>query len=118
MVAGENMWGNIAAQIGGAHVRVTSILSDPNADPHLYESDVASALAVAEAGLVIANGAGYDDFVSQLLGATRNSGRVVALRGAALRFGRHVIWQGLDLDVAPGSAWPSSARTARARPRY
>lgn len=77
VVAGENVWGNIAAQIGGAHVQVTSILSDPNADPHLYESDVASALAVAEARLVIANGAGYDDFVSQLLGATRNSGRVV-----------------------------------------
>ena len=77
VVAAENMWGNIAAQIGGARVRVTSILSDPNADPHLYESDVASALAVAEAGLVIANGAGYHDFVSQLLGATRNSGRVV-----------------------------------------
>lgn len=77
VVAGENVWGNIAAQIGGAHVQVTSILSDPNADPHLYESDVASALAVAEARLVIANGAGYDDFVSQLLGATRNTGRVV-----------------------------------------
>ncbi len=77
VVAGENVWGNIAAQIGGAHVQVTSILSDPNADPHLYESDVASALAVAEARLVIVNGAGYDDFVTQLLGATRNSGRVV-----------------------------------------
>src|SRR5487761_1401534 len=84
VVAGENMWGNIAAQIGGAHVQVTSILSDPNADPHLYESDVASALAVAEAGLVIANGAGYDDFVSQLLGATRNSGRVVVTVQAVL----------------------------------
>ena len=84
VVAGENMWGNIAAQIGGAHVQVTSILSDPNADPHLYESDVASALAVAEAQLVIANGAGYDDFVSQLLGATRNSGRVVVSVQAVL----------------------------------
>jgi zinc/manganese transport system substrate-binding protein len=84
VVAGENMWGNIAAQIGGAHVQVTSILSDPNTDPHLYESDVASALAVAEARLVIANGAGYDDFVSQLLGATRNSGRVVVTVQAVL----------------------------------
>ena len=84
VVAGENMWGNIAAQIGGAHVQVTSILSDPNTDPHLYESDVASALAVAEARLVIANGAGYDDFVSQLLGATRNSGRVMVSVQAVL----------------------------------
>jgi len=76
VVAGENFWGNIAAQIGGPHVQVTSILSSPAADPHLYESDVASALAVAQARLVIANGAGYDDFMSQLLRATVNAGRV------------------------------------------
>jgi zinc/manganese transport system substrate-binding protein len=77
VVAGENFWGNIAAQIGGRHVRVTSILSSPAADPHLYESDVADAMAVAEAGLVIENGAGYDTFLSQLLGATTHPGRVV-----------------------------------------
>ena len=77
VVAGENFWGNIAAQIGGRHVRVTSILASPTADPHLYESDVANAVAVAEAGLVIENGAGYDDFLSQLLGATRHPGRAV-----------------------------------------
>ena len=77
VVAGENFWGDIAAQIGGRHVRVTSILTSPAADPHLYESDVANAVAVAEAGLVIENGAGYDDFVSQLLGDTRHPGRVV-----------------------------------------
>lgn len=85
VVAGENVWGNVAAQIGGAHVRVTSILSSPATDPHLYESDVASALAVAQARLVIANGAGYDDFLSQLVGATRNAGRVVVTVQAVLR---------------------------------
>ena len=74
VVAGENFWGNIAAQIGGPHVQVTSILSSPGTDPHLYESDIASALAVAQARLVIANGAGYDDFMSQLLGATVKRG--------------------------------------------
>jgi len=77
VVAGENFWGSIAAQIGGRHVRVISILSSPAADPHLYESDVASAIAVAEAGLVVENGAGYDTFLSQLLGATYHPGRVV-----------------------------------------
>ncbi len=76
VVAGENSWRNIAAQIGGLHVQVASILSSPGADPHLYESDVASALAVAQARLVIANGAGYDEFMSQLLGSTVNAGRV------------------------------------------
>jgi len=76
VVAGENSWGNIAAQIGGPHAQVTSILSSPGTDPHLYESDVASALAVAQARLVIPNGAGYDGFMSQLLAATVNAGRV------------------------------------------
>jgi zinc/manganese transport system substrate-binding protein len=57
--------------------RLTLILSDPAADPHLYESDVADAIAVAEAGLVIENGAGYDTFLTQLLGATMHPGRVV-----------------------------------------
>jgi zinc/manganese transport system substrate-binding protein len=77
VVAGENFWGNIAAQIGGRHVRVSSILTSPTTDPHLYESDVADAVTAAEAGLVIQNGADYDEFLSQLLGATRHQGRVV-----------------------------------------
>ena len=84
VVAGENFWGNIVAQLGGAHVRVTSILSSPTADPHLYEADVSNAVAVAEAGLVIENGAGYDDFLAQLLGATSNAGRVVVSVQAVL----------------------------------
>ncbi|MGE5135809.1 MAG: metal ABC transporter solute-binding protein, Zn/Mn family [Gemmatimonadota bacterium] len=77
VVAGENFWGNIAAQIGGRHAQVTSIISSPSADPHLYESDVATAIAVAQAELVIENGAGYDTFVPQLLSATRHPGRSV-----------------------------------------
>ncbi len=76
VVAGENFWGNIAAQVGGRHARVTSILSSPAADPRLHESDVASALAVSQARLVIASGAGYDEFMCQLLGAPVNAGRV------------------------------------------
>jgi len=77
VVAGENFWGSVAAQIGGSHVRVTSIVSDPNADPHLYESSAASAAAVGAAELVIENGAGYDDFLTKLLGATSGGNRAV-----------------------------------------
>jgi len=39
IVAAENFYGNIAEQIGGDEVSVTSIMSDPNVDPHEYESD-------------------------------------------------------------------------------
>ncbi len=79
VVAGENFWGNIASQLGGSRVSVTSIISDPNADPHEYESDAHDAAAIADAKLVIENGLGYDDFMKQLLGATRNSGRSVVV---------------------------------------
>jgi zinc/manganese transport system substrate-binding protein len=76
VVAGTNVWGNIAAQIGGDRVTVRSILTDPNADPHLFESDVRAAAAVAKARLVIANGLGYDDFLGKLLSAGHRRGMV------------------------------------------
>jgi len=76
-VAAENFWGDIAAQLGGPDVVVRSIISDPNADPHLYESDAADAAAVARADVVIDNGAGYDDFMSRLLGTGASSVREV-----------------------------------------
>ena len=38
VVAGENFWGSLVTQLGGAKVRVQSVVTDPNADPHEYES--------------------------------------------------------------------------------
>src|SRR6266851_4561497 len=77
VVAAENVYGDIAAQIGGAHVSVTSILSDPNADPHLFEPGTRNGLAVAQARLVIQNGAGYDAFMTKLENAAPSSHRLV-----------------------------------------
>jgi zinc/manganese transport system substrate-binding protein len=77
VVASTNVYGDITAQIGGAHVGVTSVLSDPNADPHLFEPGTQNGLAVAEAKVVIQNGAGYDDFMGRLESASPSSGRVV-----------------------------------------
>ena len=77
VVAGENFWGNIAAQLGGAHVSVTSIVTNPNADPHDYESSPKDARAFATANYVVLNGAGYDDWASKLLAANPNQGRKV-----------------------------------------
>jgi zinc/manganese transport system substrate-binding protein len=77
VVAAENFYGDIAAQLGGPYVNVTSILSDPNADPHLFEPGTANAAAVAEARLVVDNGLGYDAFMDRLLSASRNARRVV-----------------------------------------
>ncbi|GAC1302114.1 MAG: metal ABC transporter solute-binding protein [Ktedonobacteraceae bacterium] len=75
VVAAENFWGSIAAQVGGSHVHVTSIIVDPNADPHSYEPTTADARTVVQAQYVIVNGAGYDPWADKLLQANPVSGR-------------------------------------------
>lgn len=77
VVAGENFWGSIATQLGGSHVNVTSVVSDPNADPHQYQSNTDIARAFARANYVILNGAGYDGWGQKLLDANPVSGRKV-----------------------------------------
>lgn len=67
VVAAESFWGSIAGQIGGSRVHVTSIVTNPNADPHSYEPTTGDARAVALADMVIVNGSGYDPWMSRLL---------------------------------------------------
>jgi zinc/manganese transport system substrate-binding protein len=76
VVAAENAYGNIAAQIGGSRVSVTSILTDPNADPHLFEPGTSNGLAVAKAKVVLQNGLGYDAFMTKLENSAPSSDRI------------------------------------------
>jgi len=69
IVAAENFWGSLVSQIGGTHVQVLSIVSDPNADPHEYESNTANARAFATADYIVVNGAGYDEWADKLISA-------------------------------------------------
>ena len=77
VVAAENFYGDVVKQLGGRHVAVTSILSNPNVDPHEYESNVQTAVAVSKAQLVVENGAGYDTWMDKLLSASPNDSRIV-----------------------------------------
>jgi zinc/manganese transport system substrate-binding protein len=77
VIAGENFWGSIAAQLGGSRVSVTSIVTNPNTDPHEYESSAIDARAFATSDYVILNGAGYDDWGQKLLSANPSSSRRV-----------------------------------------
>ena len=70
IVAAENFYGGVARQIAGNSADVTSILSNPNQDPHEFTTDAATAKAVADADIVIYNGIGYDDWMDKLLGVT------------------------------------------------
>ena len=77
VVAAENFYGDIVRQLGAGHVSVISILSDPNVDPHEYESSVQDSVAVSQAQLVIENGADYDAWMDKLLAASPNPNRIV-----------------------------------------
>lgn len=77
VVAAENFWGSLMGQLCGTHCNVTSIVTDPNADPHEYEASSADARAIANANIVIVNGAGYDDWALKLIAASSNPNRTV-----------------------------------------
>jgi len=77
IVAAENFYGGVAKEIGGDEVTVTSILTNPNQDPHEFTSDAATAKTVADADIVIYNGLGYDGWMDKLLGVGGKKGRVV-----------------------------------------
>ncbi len=76
VVAAENFYGDIVKQLGGSHVSVTSIISNPNVDPHEYESSVKTAIQVSQAQFVIENGGGYDGWMDKLLSGSPNSNRL------------------------------------------
>ena len=76
VVAAENFYGDIVQQLGAGHVSVVSILSDPNIDPHEYESSVQNGIAVSQAQLVIQKGEDYDTWMDKLLSAAPNPNRI------------------------------------------
>ncbi len=81
IVAAENFYGDLATQIGGSHVAVTSILSNPDSDPHLFEASAETARALADAEVVIYNGADYDPWMDRLLSASGNASRSAIVAG-------------------------------------
>jgi zinc/manganese transport system substrate-binding protein len=77
VVAGENFWGSIVSQLAGKAAAVTSIVTDPNADPHDYESSSDDARAFARADYVVVNGAGYDGWATKLLSGNPSARRKI-----------------------------------------
>jgi zinc/manganese transport system substrate-binding protein len=75
VVAAENFWGSLAAQLGGSHVHVTSIINSPDADPHDYEPTASDGRQIAVADVAVVNGIGYDTWASRLLAANPRPAR-------------------------------------------
>jgi zinc/manganese transport system substrate-binding protein len=76
-IGAENEYANVLAQIGGRYVHVTSILDNPNTDPHTFEASPAVAQEVSSASLIVQNGVGYDSWISRMEAASPNSNRKV-----------------------------------------
>ncbi len=97
VVASTSVYGQIAHEVGGDSVQVTSIVSSASQDPHSFEPSARDQLAVRHADLVIENGAGYDAFVGALVSASGSKAPVVtavesspAWHGAVDGFNEHV----------------------------
>ena len=77
VVASTDVYGDIVKTIGGDAVAVTAVIDSPDKDPHEYEADAQTQLAISKAQLVVENGGGYDDFIDTMLAAGSNKPTVV-----------------------------------------
>lgn len=121
VVAAENFYGDVVKQIGGSYVDVTSILSNPDQDPHLFEASPKTARALQHARVVVYNGADYDPWMAKLLGATKAGGDTRATIVAADLVGKKAgdnphLWY--DPKTMPAVARAVSAALGSADPAH
>ena len=103
VVAAESVYGDVARQVGGNDLAVTSILTNPDQDPHLFEVSPSVARAVADAQIVISNGLDYDPWMDRLLASTQAPGRQSIVVGelAGLKPGANPhVWYDVDAVLA------------------
>ena len=117
IVAAENFYGDLATQIGGIHVTVASVLSNPDDDPHLFETSPSTARTIASAAIVIYNGADYDPWMDKLLSASTGTDRTAivaaAVTGHTSGDNPH-LWY--DLQTLPAVAEALAGELARRDP--
>ncbi len=76
-IGAENEYADVIAQVGGKYVQASSIMSDPNTDPHTFEASPAVAREITAAKLIVQNGVGYDDWATTIENADPSDGRQV-----------------------------------------
>ncbi|UUV27616.1 zinc ABC transporter substrate-binding protein [Amycolatopsis roodepoortensis] len=95
VVASTDVWGSVVTAVGGDKVEVTSIIHDPSADPHSYETTASDAVAAKNAKLTLSNGGGYDDFFSKLADQATGAQKLVAVDIAATGNENEHVWYSL-----------------------
>ena len=121
IVASTSVWGSVIEAIGGDKVRVSSIVSNPNQDPHSFEASVRDQAAINSADLIFVTGNGYDGFMDKLVTASgQPASHVVALapndKTVKPLYGHTVsdphVWY--DFDIAARAADDITAQLSRA----
>ena len=119
LVAAENFYGDVAHQIGGPQVKVVSVLSNPDQDPHLFETSPAVFRQLADAKIVIYNGADYDPWMPRLLKATPRPDRAVIVVADLVRKkvgGNPHLWY--DPATMPAAARAIAAALSKVDPAH
>jgi zinc/manganese transport system substrate-binding protein len=78
-IGAENEYADVLSQIGGRYVHVSSILNNPNTDPHTFEASPQVAAEVSAAQLIVQNGVGYDTFMNKIESASPDPKRKVII---------------------------------------
>lgn len=84
VLAAENFYGSLATEIGGKYISVSSIINNPDADPHLFSTSVQTAKDVSDAQVIIYNGADYDPWMAQMLASQSNNNKLAVINVAEL----------------------------------
>ncbi|WP_246374089.1 metal ABC transporter solute-binding protein, Zn/Mn family [Gluconacetobacter tumulicola] len=117
VVAAEAVWGDIARQVGGPDVAVSSILTNPATDPHAFEASPMDGRRLGMAQIVIANGGGYDGWIDRLMEGGGSADRPVVLTVAALvgwRDGDNAhFWYDLSMVRAVATAFAADCGAIR-----
>ncbi|WP_290060184.1 metal ABC transporter solute-binding protein, Zn/Mn family [Amycolatopsis solani] len=95
VVASTDVWGSVVSAVGGDKVEVKSVIHDPSADPHSYETTADDALAAKDAKLLLSNGGGYDEFFDKLAGQAGDAKKLVAYDIAATGDENEHVWYDL-----------------------
>ncbi|MDH6520820.1 zinc/manganese transport system substrate-binding protein [Streptomyces sp. SAI-135] len=109
VVASTDVYGDIVSRIGGDKVSVTSVITDPDQDPHSYEASTQNQLALSKAKVVVENGGGYDDFVDRMLKSGGNSSAEVI---NAVKVSGRTAPEGGELNEHVWYDFPAVARIA------
>ena len=77
-LATTSIVGDVVKQIGGDYVEVRTLLP-LGADPHTFEATPQDVVAIADAQVIFANGAGLEEFLNKLLQNAGGSAPVVSI---------------------------------------